>query len=269
MKYSRFPAIAGLTLSIVTSGTQAAVSIVDFEDIPLAPESYYNGSDGAGQVVSRGATFENSFTNFGSFTAWNGFSASNTSDTTTPGFSNQYSAITGSGFGGSGNYGISFIPSPFSGTEAEPKSVQFGIPADLTGQSMQVTNTTYAYLSMLNGDGFAKKFGGASGDDPDFFLLTIEGFNGASSTGTIEFHLADFRFANNSLDYIIDDWTAVDLSSLGTVTELSFELSSSDNSPFGMNTPGYFALDNMPAPEPGTSVLAILATLGFLRRKRS
>jgi hypothetical protein len=34
---------------------------------------------------------------------------------------------------------------------------------------------TYAALSMRDGDGFAKQFGGASGDDPDYFLLTITG----------------------------------------------------------------------------------------------
>ena len=32
---------------------------VDFEDLPLEPESFYNGSDGAGGFVSRGAFFNN------------------------------------------------------------------------------------------------------------------------------------------------------------------------------------------------------------------
>jgi hypothetical protein len=35
---------------------------------------------------------------------------------------------------------------------------------------------------MLNGDSFAKKFGGASGNDPDFFKLTIIGKNAAEQT---------------------------------------------------------------------------------------
>ena len=37
------------------------------------------------------------------------------------------------------------------------------------------TNTTYTALSMLNGDGFAKQFGGASGTDADWYNITIEG----------------------------------------------------------------------------------------------
>ena len=40
---------------------------------------------------------------------------------------------------------------------------------------LYVTNNNYAYYSMLNGDAFAKKFGGGSSDDEDWFLLTITG----------------------------------------------------------------------------------------------
>ena len=42
---------------------------------------------------------------------------------------------------------------------------------DLTGtvQSIDMTNTTYAYLSMLNGDSFAHKFGPG-----DYFLLDVK-----------------------------------------------------------------------------------------------
>ena len=111
---------------------------------------------------------------------------------------------------------------------------------------MAITNTTYAALSMVHGDDFAKKFGGETGDDPDFFLLTIEGVDAAdSSVGTVEFYLADFRFADNSKDYIVEDWTTVDLSAISAAVELKFSLTSSDVGSFGMNTPTYFAADNV------------------------
>ena len=84
--------------------------------------------------------------------------------------------------------------------------------------SAQVTNTTYAWDSMLNGDGFAKQFGGASGDDPDFLQLVITGYDALGvATGSVDFLLADYRFADNAQDYILTDWTPVDLSSLGAV----------------------------------------------------
>jgi len=62
----------------------------------------------------------------------------------------------------------------------------------------------------------------------------------------VEFYLADFQFTDNAFDYILDGWTWVDLSSLGSaVKTLEFALSSSDTGMWGMNTPAYFALDNL------------------------
>jgi len=62
--------------------------------------------------------------------------------------------------------------------------------------------------------------------------------------------LADFRFEDNSMDYIVDEWTFIDVSSLGggssiPKTQLVFTLSSTDNGQFGMNTPAYFCLDDI------------------------
>ena len=65
------------------------------------------------------------------------------------------------------------------------------------------------------------------------------------NTGDVTLYLADFRFGDNSQDYIIDAWTAVNLSSLGQVKTLEFSVSSSDTGDFGINTPTYFAIDNI------------------------
>ena len=54
---------------------------------------------------------------------------------------------------------------------------------------------------------FAKKFGGTTGNDPDFFKVTVKGYKGGVlTTDSVPFYLADFRFANNALDYIVDSW---------------------------------------------------------------
>ena len=69
--------------------------------------------------------------------------------------------------------------------------------------------------------------------------------------GATDYYLADFRFADNSRDYITDIWDNVDLTGLGLVKSLEFTLTSSDMGDFGMNTPAYFALDSIsviPAP---------------------
>ncbi|UCF91102.1 MAG: DUF4465 domain-containing protein [Desulfobacterales bacterium] len=228
-----------LTLSMILIATSWAAETVvsDFEDLSLDPESFYNGSDGAGGFTSGSAEFMNDYS--ADFDSWEGFAYANQTDTTTPGFGNQYSAITGAGVSGSSVYAIGFM-----GFMGNRPTVVF--PEEVTVGEAYFTNTTYAYLSMRDGDPFAKKFGGDTGDDPDWFLLTVIGKDSQGEvTGTVEFYLADYRFDDNANDFLVDAWTRVDLSSLGEVASLEFELSSSDVGAFGMNTPAYFALDNL------------------------
>jgi hypothetical protein len=111
---------------------------------------------------------------------------------------------------------------------------------------LYVTNTAYAYFSIKNGDQFAKKFGGASGNDPDYFRLTIKGYKkGKLTTDSVNVYLADFRFIDNTKDYIVKDWTRVDLRSLQSPDSLYFTLASSDVGAFGINTPLFFAIDDV------------------------
>ncbi|NOY30788.1 MAG: DUF4465 domain-containing protein [Planctomycetes bacterium] len=236
--------IQTLTLLVGTLGTTALVNagtVVDFEDIPLPSSTsagnYYDGSDSAGGFVSQGVGFNNDYNT--TFSSWTGWAASNSTDTTTAGFANQYSAFPGNGAVGSANFGVAF-DSSFG-----PAEVTFAQPTELAGT--YITNGTYPALSMLNGDAFAKKFGGISGNDPDWFKLAIFGKDMlGNTTGTVDFYLADYRFVDNSQDYVVDDWAWVDLASLGTqVQSLEFELTSSDNGMFGMNTPSYFLVDNL------------------------
>lgn len=251
---------AALVLAGATA-LPAAAAITTFDDLTLAPSSYYLPGTTA-TFQSGGAGFNHDYTNFGGGCCWTGWSYSNTTDTTTPGFTNQYSAYAGSGNDGSANYGVAFLGAP---------TITFVAPSTIAGGYF--TNTTYAALSMLQGDGFAKKFGGATGNDADFFKLTITGWNAANqSTGAVDFYLADYRFADNASDYVVRDWTFVNLASLGAVSKLTFGLVSTDNGAFGMNTPAYFALDDLTVtavPEPSELMLiaAGLAMLTIARRR--
>jgi len=64
----------------------------------------------------------------------------------------------------------------------------------------------------------------------------------------------------------------VDLTALGSnVAKLAFTVSSSDSSAFGVNTPTYFAVDNVVvAPEPTAGLLSGvgLALLAATRRRK-
>lgn len=271
-KLLKFAAI----LAVLSGGSAHATAT--FDDLALAtPESHFSpSSTGSGDVdvnypfTSGSATFSHIFTDYGDFGAGScchsGFTYTNHTDTTTAGHTNQFSAITGGGQGGSANYAIAYA------FDDKVATVSFSTPTELS--SAYFTNTTYATLSMLNGDGFAKKFGGNTGNDEDFYKLTISGFNGASSTGSVDFYLADYRFGDSSMDYIVTDWTAVSLASLGAVTRLGFEVTSSDVGAYGMNTPAYFAMDTLvlaapvPEPEQAAMLLCGLAILTGVARRR-
>ena len=104
-----------------------------------------------------------------------------------------------------------------------------------------ITNSTYAALSIMNGENGCKKFTYA---DHDWFKVTITGFDHTGAEkGSIDFYLADFR-ASSSVG-VVRDWTKVDLSSLGAVQRIEFTMSSTDNGGYGMNNPSYFCLDDL------------------------
>jgi len=245
-------------LAVLGMASAANGYIAAFEDLPLAAESHWNGSDGSGGFSSGAAQFNNNYD--AAWGSWDGFSYSSITDTMAEGWTAQYNAITGSGQGGSAKYGVGYV-----GWSGPPT-----ITLDAAGivEGLYVTNNNSAYYSMFKGDLFAKKFGGATGDDGDWFLLTITGKDaGGAVTDVVEFYLADCRFADNGEDYIVDAWEYVDLSELGAVKSLEFGLSSSDVGVWGMNTPAYFAIDTL-VPEPATIVLLGLGALGVGWRKR-
>ena len=191
----RWLLVVGISLCATANATAA---VVNFGDLGTGPNTYsgpgggnywngpaadttsqpdpMGGTDAVGTFQSGGVSFGNCYnTTYGS---WSGFAYSNCTDQTTPGYANQYSAYAASASGGSGNYGVAcgyvdgFEPTDPTQLAQLP---YLNLPFGARIQNANVTNTTYAALSMLNGDEFAKKFGGASGNDPDWFALSVYG----------------------------------------------------------------------------------------------
>lgn len=211
--------------------------VAGFENFNLKQGEYRNDASPNHGFQSGSIELPNDYND--EFNYWSGFAISADTNTTTPGFTNQYSAIAGGGALGTTAYAVGYVYD--------------NILVRLTGKAigkpmigMYVTNSTYAALSMKDGDGFAKKFGGESGMDPDFFLLTIKKYaGGAIADDSINVYLADYRSPNSSKDYILTDWKYVDLSTIGEVDSLVLRLSSSDVGIFGMNTPAYLCIDQV------------------------
>ena len=213
-----------------------AQTTTNFEEYNLNAEEHINESTEIEGFYSGNTFLPNNYSAM--FDSYSGWAISTHSDVTTPGFMNQYSSIAGGGY-----------ESTTFATTSAYTPILLGLENEAAGEvveGMYITNSTYAFLSMQDGDSFAKKFGGETGNDPDYFLLTIQKYlNGELGSEVVEFYLADYRFDDNSQDYIVDDWTFVNTSSLGQADSLRFTLTSTDIGDYGMNTPATFCVDNI------------------------
>ncbi|MBL7215726.1 MAG: DUF4465 domain-containing protein [Phycisphaerae bacterium] len=239
-----------MILMMTISSLCLATVTVDFDNFELSPNSHWGGAGtGETDLKVNGVSFPYSDDDW----AWSGFVYSKETDVTTNSFTNQFSAITGQDVSGTGNYGVAaFSVKWWDDYSIDPLNVSLHPgkrPHGSVVSGAYFTNTTYTYLTMRDGDawGFSDPFGGTSGDEDDYLKLIIRGIDTAGNyvDSTVEFFLGDYRFADNSLDYLVDEWTWIDLSALGAIAELEFSLEGSDAGMFGLNTPAYFAMDNL------------------------
>ena len=258
--------IALCSVWMLATDTLGVPIVVKFEDLALSADSAAPADATEAPFVSQGVTFNRTWNHEFDCcpAAW---AYSNKTDLTTAGFTNSYSAYVlpdGGGYGGSANFAVA------NDTEFDDAVVALPGPSRVEG--MYVTNVTYAFLAVVDGDDGAEFVKGPFADG-DWFKLNIIGTNGrGEETGQVEFYLADYRDGQSAA---VADWTWVDLTPLGEdVSTLGFELSSTDNSMFGMNTPSFFAIDDLtfvPVPEPTSLLLTLFAamlTASHLSRRR-
>lgn len=241
--------ITKLTLLFGLTCSFAGISqtTITFDNLTLPADTFYEEHAGA-DWQSGLANFRYSWDNAWDF--WSGGSAytnkKDTINTFNPSFTyfNTYSAITGSGFSGN-NY----------------LALQDGAIITFTNtttalQGFYVTNSTYAWKVIKNGNSNARKFGDTTGtgsgssipqgEYPDWFRLVVYGYqDGFKKTDSVNFYLADYRPAGKINDYAVKNWQYVDCSAIGEVDSVQFILRSSDSGTWGINTPGFFSIDNM------------------------
>ncbi len=243
-------------LALVALAAVSAANTATFDDLPFANGfAYENGAHlgGAPSFASGDLGFANQYD--ASYDGFSGFAYSRVQDASTPGFGNQYASDAGGAFSGT-NYGVSY---------GDGATISLPAGGRITG--MKVTNTTYAALSILNGDQFARRF-----TTGDYFILTATGYANGAATGSASIPLADYRFSNPAQDYVLQAWTDFDLSGLGAATSVVFSYASSDVGQYGINTPTYFALDDVrtqAVPEPATLAALALGLTAVARRRKA
>ena len=103
-------------------------------------------------------------------------------------------------------------------------------------KSMDIIGTTYFLSVAKNGDG--NNYAKALTSVGDFCNVEITGYKDQQVTGTLEVALAkDGGF--------LDKWYTTDMTTLGAVDSLSFTMNGCDQGAYGLNTPAYFAIDNV------------------------
>ncbi|MEZ4898778.1 MAG: DUF4465 domain-containing protein [Saprospiraceae bacterium] len=214
-----------------------AQDTIGFENFALPLDTFLYQADPPGTFVSGAVVLPNFFDPTYGF--WSGWSLSTMRDTLTPGYGNSFSVISGEGANHSDHYAVTYC-SPSC-------TVRLGASAAGTViLGFYLNNTTYTYLSMRDGDAFAKRFGGETGTDPDFLSVTVHLYrDGELLTDSLVVYLADFRADDVAEDRLLHEWTYTDLSALGGADSILFTMQSSDVGIYGINTPTYFALDNV------------------------
>ena len=171
---------------------------------------------------------------------------------------------TGGGHNGSNNFAVHYGYADNSGyglTEASLPTLTFADGTARVIDHMYVNNTDYALNCYIDGNGLTAKIG-----DDDWVKLVATGYNAAGEkTGTASIYLC------NGPKNIMMDWTKWDLSGLGKVLKVTFNVTGSSDNGYGFSQPAYFAYDDVAvrfekaaAVVPATGVTLDKATLNLM-----
>ena len=143
---------------------------------------------------------------------------------------------TGGGHNGSNNFAVHYgykDGSQFNKTTELP-ALSFSDGMARVIDHMYVNNICYALNCYLNGNGLTAKIG-----DDDWVKLIATGYDGEAKTGEASIYLC------NGPKNIVTDWTKFDLSGLGAVTKVEFNVTGSSDNGYGFSQPAYFAYDDV------------------------
>ena len=144
---------------------------------------------------------------------------------------------TGCGAEGSDNfivfYGNLESLATVMGVDCRPE-IYFRDGKPRTIESCQINSTTYFVNIVENGNEFSPKL--AEGEQIQVYATGFD--SEGNTTATATFTLATYGST-------VKEWTTWDLSSLGEVVKVAFNIMGGHSDDYGMTTPKYFALDDI------------------------
>lgn len=225
---------ANSSTTIIVSGKAAMAT---FEEIPLEPESHWNGRpEWDGDYYSwYSGSYEFSIFTMPTYNYWSGFACSNETSKQYSTLNHQFRSAVGGAYEGD-NYGVYFA----SGDD------KVTVTNNVNGDSISgfyITNSAWAVDAIVNGDGMSSNPSGFA--QGDYFSLSVIGLKNDLPTDTATFYLADYRSTVEADHYYIDTWQWLDLRKLGVVNQLKFVFDGTKTNNYGLTTPTYFCLDNL------------------------
>ncbi len=153
---------------------------------------------------------------------------------------------TGNGHNGSNNFAVHYGYSDNSGyslTEDALPTLMFYDGKQRVIDHMYVNNTTYALNCYVSGNSLTPKIG-----KNDWVKIVATGYDldGNKKSKTAEIYLC------NGPENIVTDWTKFDLSVLGEVWYVTFNVTGSSDNCSGFSQPAYFAYDDVAVRIPRT-----------------
>ena len=144
---------------------------------------------------------------------------------------------TGGGHNGSNNFAVHYgyiDGSEYNKTDTLP-ALTFADGSEHVIDHMYVNTTTYLLNCLVNGNDLTANIG-----PDDWVKLIAIGYNAAGEkTGEVSIYLC------NGPDNIVMDWTKWDLSGLGKVNSVMFNVAGSSDNGYGFSQPAYFAYDDV------------------------
>lgn len=144
---------------------------------------------------------------------------------------------TGGGHNNSANFAMHFgykDGSPFNQTEFLP-ALTFADGTARVIDHMYVNNSTYAMNCYVDGNGLTDKIG-----PDDWVKIVAIGYDAeGKKTGETSMYMC------NGPKNIVKEWTKWDLSSLGKVVSIEFNVTGSSDNGYGFSQPAYFAYDDV------------------------